>query len=220
MGGSVYLRRKLGLAVRNETGGTPLKMGAFAHCPTAPKRAWSGHVQFNRKELIVLGSCPSDMSCRTRCRRIRARTGPSLALRLRVWMKNLELDAALAGGANPAQNDELALRAKQLAEPKKRRELAKAITHLIAIADRHNGAAIVTPYPPFRPWQVQANRSLLLELAERLRGQRPPALQGSRDDLAVARRRHEAHLPPIAIQPRWSAQYALPCRPSMPTRAT
>jgi hypothetical protein len=104
---------------------------------------------------------------------------PSLALRARVWLKNLELDAALAGGgANPAQSDELALRAKQLAEPRRRRELAKAITHLIAIADRNNRAAIVTPYPLFRPRQVQVNRSLLLELAERLRGQRPHAVRG------------------------------------------
>jgi hypothetical protein len=36
----------------------------------------------------------------------------------------------------------------------------------------------VTPYPPFRPRQVQANRSLLLELTERLRGQRPHAVRG------------------------------------------
>ena len=103
---------------------------------------------------------------------------PSLALRARVWLKSLELDAALAGGANPAQSDELAVRAEQLAQPSRRRELAEAIMHLIAIADRNNRAAIVTPDPPFRPRQVQANRSLLLELAERLRGHRRPALRG------------------------------------------
>jgi hypothetical protein len=133
-----------------------------------------GHVQFNRKELIMPSGyvMPYSLPARSRPHR------PSLGLRARVWLKNLELDAALAGGANPAQSDELALRAKQLAEPRRRRELAKAVTHLIAIADRNNRAAIVTPYPPFRPRQVQANRSLLLELAERLRGQRPHAVRG------------------------------------------
>jgi hypothetical protein len=103
---------------------------------------------------------------------------PRLSLRLRVWMRHVELDAALAGGANPTQSHELALRAEQLTEPSRRRGLAAAITHLIAIADRHDGAAIVTPYPPFRFRGIQASRSLLIELAERLRGQRPPALRG------------------------------------------
>lgn len=103
---------------------------------------------------------------------------PNLALRAGVWRRSLELDAALAGGASPAASDELALRAEQLAEPRRRGEFAKAIMHLIEIADRNDRAAIVTPDPPFRPRQVEANRSLLLELAGRLRGQRPVALRG------------------------------------------
>jgi hypothetical protein len=69
-------------------------------------------VQFNRKELIMPSGyvMPREVSARSRPYR------PSLALRVRVWLKGLELDAALAGGADPAQSDELALRAKQLAE--------------------------------------------------------------------------------------------------------
>jgi hypothetical protein len=133
-----------------------------------------GDMQFNRKELIMPSGYVMPYAVPAR----QAPHHPGLALRARVWMRNLELDAALAGGANRTQSDELALRANQLAERRRRRELSAVITHLVAIADRNNRAAIVTPYPPFRPRQVQANRSLLLELAERLRGQNPPALRG------------------------------------------
>lgn len=107
----------------------------------------------------------------------RAPDGPGLMLRARVWRKKLELDAALAGGADPARSEELELRAKQLVDRKTRNQLATAITHLVRIADGHR-AAIATPDPPFRPKQVQANRSLLVELAERLRGPRSVALPG------------------------------------------
>lgn len=103
---------------------------------------------------------------------------PGLLLRARVWIKDLELDAALAGGADPQQSEELALRAKQLAARKKREELASGISRLIGIADRHSRAPIATPYAPFRPKQVRANRSLLLKLEQRLRGYKPVALQG------------------------------------------
>lgn len=103
---------------------------------------------------------------------------PGLILRARVWLKDLELDAALAGGADPGKSEELAFRATQLASRKKRNEMASGINHLIAIADRHSRAAIATPHAPFRPHQVQANRSLLLELEQRLRAHRPTALPG------------------------------------------
>jgi hypothetical protein len=103
--------------------------------------------------------------------------GPGLILRARVWIKELELDATLAGGADPVQSEELELRARQLADRKTRNRLAAAIRHLIRIADGHR-APLTTPNPPFRPKQVQANRSLLVELAERLRGPRSVALRG------------------------------------------
>jgi hypothetical protein len=102
---------------------------------------------------------------------------PGLMLRARVWMKGLGLDAALAGGADPARSEELAHRASRLAERKGRNRMAAAITRLIDIADEQR-AAIATPGPPFTPQQVQANRSLLLDLAERLRGPESAALPG------------------------------------------
>ena len=103
---------------------------------------------------------------------------PSLVLRARVWFKNVEIDTALAGGDDPTRTPELALRAEQLADPHTRARLATAIERLIAITDRGNRAAIATPLAPFRPWQVNANRSLLLGLADRLRDQGPHALPG------------------------------------------
>jgi hypothetical protein len=108
----------------------------------------------------------------------RAPDGPGLILRARVWLRELELDAALAGGADPAQSEELGLRARQHADRKERNQLATGITHLIRIADGHSRAALATPDPPFRLQQVRANRSLLVELAERLRGPQSVALRG------------------------------------------
>jgi hypothetical protein len=103
--------------------------------------------------------------------------GPGSMLRARVWMRQLELDAAIAGGADPARSEELALRAKQLPDRSTRDRLASTITHLVRIADGQR-AAITTPGPPFRPQQVRANRSLLLELAARLQGPGSVALRG------------------------------------------
>jgi hypothetical protein len=152
-------------------------MGVLVHGPFAQKGALSRHVQFKRKELIMPSGISSHyspfyMPTTSAPRR------PGLMLRARVWIHDLELDAALAGGADPQQSDELALRAKQLAARKKREEMASGVSRLIEITDRHSRATMVTPFAPFRPKQVQANRSLLLELEQRLRGYEPVALQG------------------------------------------
>jgi hypothetical protein len=108
----------------------------------------------------------------------RASQGPGPILRARVWIRQAELDAALAGGTDPAWSEELELRAKQLVDRKTRNRLASGITHLIAIAEDQRRPAMTTPDPPFKPKQVEANRALLLELAGRLRGPRAVALRG------------------------------------------
>lgn len=102
--------------------------------------------------------------------------GPALALRARVWLRQLELDAALAGGADPMRSEELALRASQLRESKRRATQARAIERLIALTARSGRAA--TPFAPFKRRQVQANRSLLVDLAERIGDRRPAAVRG------------------------------------------
>jgi hypothetical protein len=131
----------------------------------------------NEKEPIVPGYIFAPFYSPYYMPPTRAPDGPSLMLRARVWIRELELDAALAGGADPAQSEELELRAKQLADRKTRNRLAAAISHLIRIADGHR-ASITTPDPPFRPKQVRPNRALLLDLVERLRGPRSVALPG------------------------------------------
>jgi hypothetical protein len=131
----------------------------------------------NEKEPIVPGYIFAPFYSPYYMPPTQAPDGPSLILRARVWIRELELDAALAGGADPAQSEELELRATHLADRKTRNRLATVITHLIRIADGYR-APITTPNPPFRPKQVQANRSLLVELAERLRGPRSVALRG------------------------------------------
>ncbi len=104
--------------------------------------------------------------------------GPALALRMRVWLRQLELDAALAGGADPMRSEELALRVSQLREPRSRAAQARAIEKLIGITARSSRAVVATPFPPFKRRQVQANRSLLIDLAERLGDRRPVAVRG------------------------------------------
>jgi hypothetical protein len=103
---------------------------------------------------------------------------PSLARRARVWLKSVELDTRLAGGADPTRSKELRLRATQLADPKRRAKLAAAIDHLIVISHRRNRPGIITAQAPFRPRQVLANRQLLHALSERLRDQGSHSLQG------------------------------------------
>jgi hypothetical protein len=109
------------------------------------------------------------------------RPGPSRpdARSARVWWQEPELDAALAGGADPSKTEELVLRARKLVEPRKRGELAAALDRLVEIAERpREGAARIPPYPPLRPKQVEANRSLLSKLARRLRCRGPHGLRG------------------------------------------
>jgi len=136
-----------------------------------------GMTSSNEKEPIVPGYIFAPFYSPYCMPPTRAPDGPSLMLRARVWTRELELDAALASGADPAQSEELELRAKQLADRKTRNRLATAVTHLIRIADGYR-APITTPNPPFRAKQIQANRSLLVELTERLRGPRSVALRG------------------------------------------
>jgi hypothetical protein len=131
----------------------------------------------NEKEPIVPGYIFAPFYSPYYMPPTRAPDGPGLMLRARVWIRQLELDAVLAGGADPVQSEELELRAKQLADRKTRNRLATRISHLIRIADGDR-APITTPNSPFRPKQIQANRSLLVELAERLRGPRSVALRG------------------------------------------
>jgi hypothetical protein len=88
-------------------------------------------------------------------------------LRCVTWRQAHELDEKLARGTDPITSDELSLRAGQLASARSRRKFACVLRGAVALAD--------APFDPFRMGrpvirraQIQENRRLLLELADRL----------------------------------------------------
>jgi len=129
-----------------------------------------------------------------------ARHGPGRLLRLRVWFRRFDLDLELAKGVDPNQSRELALRASELTSDKNRDRHARRIERAVAIADDHNLASqrnLATSDTsvqhwemPAPEWQILGSRSLLLELADRLRSSEPTAVGGlAKVDLLVMRGR-------------------------------
>jgi|SRR5215207_1018784 len=89
--------------------------------------------------------------------------------RLRVALHRRRLDAALAGGADPAGDPALTLRAQQLLERKTRRGVANILLNLLDAADEPPGAwRCGDPRPALQRDAVLAARPDLEELAERL----------------------------------------------------
>jgi hypothetical protein len=115
--------------------------------------------------------------------------GPGLTLRWRVWWRTPELDAALAAGVDPQGTPLLNMRAQRLATTRQRTRLARALEKVVAIADADRVMAApafrrMRPSLPVRRQQVRRNRVVLLQLAQRLREDRPLRVQG----LALAER--------------------------------
>jgi hypothetical protein len=94
---------------------------------------------------------------------------PSLRLRLRVSIYSSALDNELARGASPMFSRELALRARQLVEPKRRERLASALEGLCEHAQRASSTSIV----PLPRREITECDAWLLGLAQRLRDRRP-----------------------------------------------
>jgi hypothetical protein len=97
---------------------------------------------------------------------------------LRVGLKALDLDQALAGGADPTGSSELTLRAEQLIEPDKRAQLAESIDNVLYVAAADPVTALGSTRLPLRRDRIEANRDRLVELAGKLRGRGPHALRG------------------------------------------
>jgi hypothetical protein len=66
-------------------------------------------------------------------------------LHLRVWLRSLELDRALAAGSAPSSSPELALRAELLVAERSRAALAAAVTAAVDAASAPAGTASFTP---------------------------------------------------------------------------
>lgn len=90
---------------------------------------------------------------------------PSATTRLRARTRRLELDRALADGADPTSSPLLAARAAQLVGRANRYRLAAALEHLALTADAPARLFRTAP----RRGAVVANRTELMELAATLR---------------------------------------------------
>lgn len=90
---------------------------------------------------------------------------PSRLTRLRARSRRLELDRALADGADPAASPLLAARAAQLVGRANRYRLAAALEHLALTAEAPRRLFRTAP----RRGPVQANREALIQLAATLR---------------------------------------------------
>jgi hypothetical protein len=97
-----------------------------------------------------------------------------LAVRLRASWKAPELDEALAAGSSPSETEELLWRATQLVEPEQRIGLADSLEEAVRAVDGNSRKRGLLD----RRNLIRDNRSLLLVLAERLRGVGPHDLRG------------------------------------------
>lgn len=107
-----------------------------------------------------------------------ADTAPALELRVKVRWSALELDAALANGADPASSEELALRAQQLASEPKREQLTQSIGDLLRLVHRRAGVQLPTTRAPINWDQIRRHHSALVELCERIEGDGPHSVRG------------------------------------------
>ena len=106
-----------------------------------------------------------------RGRLARRTRGPFLGgvwLRFSTWRQAHDLDKQLACGTDPITSDELSLRAGQLASARSRGRLACVLRGAVQLADAPFDP-VRLGRPVIRRAQVQENRELLLELADRLR---------------------------------------------------
>lgn len=98
--------------------------------------------------------------------------GPLLGgvwLRFVTWLRSSALDRELAAGVDPLTSDGLSLRAGQLQSVKSRARLACGLRGAVNLSGRPFDPLALQP-PLIRRSEVQANKDLLLELAEQVTG--------------------------------------------------
>jgi hypothetical protein len=99
-----------------------------------------------------------------------------LVPKVRTELRGRQLDRDLARGFDPEARPELALRAKQLTSEETRAGLARALEAAVHLAHA-SPPSLGTPVGVQR-YAVRDNAKLLLQLAERLREQRPADPRG------------------------------------------
>jgi hypothetical protein len=103
-------------------------------------------------------------------------TRPSLAVRIRTWLRRNHLDEELAHGADPDTTAELNRRATQLRSPAERSRLANALTE--TLGDARRGTPVTIRAQPQRA-EVRAAADDLQALIARLRDGRPISVRGA-----------------------------------------
>ena len=98
-------------------------------------------------------------------------------LRCVTWWRAHALDDQLARGMDPMQSNELSLRVGQLSSERSRRRVVCALRGAVQLADTPFDPLRIGP-PSIRRAEVQVNRELLLELADRLRAGGPLGVEG------------------------------------------
>ena len=88
-------------------------------------------------------------------------------LRLVTWSRSSALDRDLSAGVDPLTSDELSLRAGQLQSAKSRAQLAYGLRGAVNLSGRPLDPLVLSS-SLIRRSEVQANKDLLLELAERV----------------------------------------------------
>jgi hypothetical protein len=100
---------------------------------------------------------------------ISASAGASLRLRIRVFLTRGSLDRQLASGRPHLFTPALALRARQLVEPRTRRQVARTLRKIVEHADRRTAGPVCSAVM-IEPVAVRNARHPILGLAERLEG--------------------------------------------------
>jgi hypothetical protein len=104
-------------------------------------------------------------------------------LRLSVALHRHRLDQELAGGVDPGLSPRLGLRAAQLVEDRKRRQIARSLRSAVREAESPRapfGSAV-----PVRRDTTATVRSAMLGLADRLEGPLPVSAEGVARTLAL-----------------------------------
>jgi len=104
---------------------------------------------------------------RHRMRDAHAPAPAAIGLRMRVMLHRGRLDAMLAAGSRCGESPELALRARQLGNPRNRRVLADSLEEIVRAA--HGRGARRSSRPALASRDVRATSVQLLELARELR---------------------------------------------------
>lgn len=103
--------------------------------------------------------------------------GAPLTLRLRVFVMRGELDRQIAAGRPYAANAALGLRARQLTDPRNRRQIARNLRGIVDYAHRHRSGRMISAVV-IEPAAVRTGRQAIFELAGRLEGSDPMSPRG------------------------------------------